>query len=130
MLFPKEDYSRDPLTEKIIGAAIEVHRNLGPGLLESVYEQCLCYELGQLGLSIVRQQAMPVKYKNLTFDVGFRIDVVVEGQVILELKVVNEILPIHEAQLLTYMKLSNVRRGMILNFNVHLMKDGIRRLVL
>ena len=130
MLFPKEDHSRDPLTEKIIGAAIEVHRNLGPGLLESVYEKCLCYELEQLGLSIVRQQAMPVRYKGLTFEEGFRIDVVVEGQVILELKVVNDILPIHEAQLLTYMKLANVRRGLILNFHVHLMKDGMRRFVL
>jgi GxxExxY protein len=130
MLFPKEDTSRDPLTEKIIGAAIEVHRALGPGLLESVYEQCLCYELGLRGLSVVRQQPAPVKYKDTTIDCGYRMDILVEGQVLVELKVVDKITAVHQSQLLTYMKLANIRRGLLLNFNVHLMKDGIHRYVL
>jgi GxxExxY protein len=130
MLFAREDTSKDPLTGKIIGAAIEVHRNLGPGLLESVYEQCLCYELSQLGLSFVRQAPMPVKYKDILIDAGFKIDILVENQVILELKVCDAISPVHEAQLLTYMKLAKVQRGLLLNFNVLLMKDGIKRYVI
>lgn len=130
MLFAREDTSKDPLTDKIIGAAIEVHRNLGPGLLESVYEHCLCYELSQLGLAFVRQAPMPVKYKDILIDAGFKIDILVENQVILELKVCDTISPIHEAQLLSYMKLAKVQRGLLLNFNVLLMKDGIKRYVI
>lgn len=130
MLFAREDTSKDPLTGKIIGAAIEVHRNLGPGLLESVYEHCLCYELSQLGLAFVRQAPMPVKYKDILIDAGFKIDILVENQVILELKVCDTISPIHEAQLLSYMKLAKVQRGLLLNFNVLLMKDGIKRYVI
>jgi GxxExxY protein len=130
MLFPRQDDSRDQLTEKIIGAAIEVHRHLGPGLLESVYEQCLCHELSLRGIQFIRQQPMPVKYKGMGIDCGFKIDIAVEGTVVLELKVVDKITAVHISQLHTYMKLANIHRGLLLNFNVHLMKDGILRYVL
>jgi GxxExxY protein len=130
MLFAREDISRDPLTEKIIGAAIEVHRALGPGLLESVYAKCLCYELSQSGVEFVFEQPVPVKYKEVLIDCGFRLDIVVEGKVIIELKACEALMPVHEAQLLTYMKLTGIRRGLLLNFNVLLLKDGIRRFVI
>jgi GxxExxY protein len=130
VLFAKEDISRDPLTEKIIGAAIEVHRTLGPGLLESVYVRCLCYELTKLGFSFVHEQPIPVKYKDVIIDCGFRLDIVVEGKVIIEIKACDDIHPVHEAQLLTYLKLTNIRRGLLLNFNVFLLKDGIRRFII
>jgi GxxExxY protein len=118
---------RDPLTEQIIGAAIEVHKVLGPGLLESAYEECLCYELAQRGLKFRRQAELPVDYKEVTLDCGYRLDVVVEEQVLIELKVVDKIHPIHEAQLLTYMKLSKMGTGLLINFNVPVLKDGILR---
>jgi len=130
MLFAKEDTSNDPLTHKIIGAAIEVHRTLGPGLLESVYEQCLCYELGNMGVSVVRQQAIPVKYKDILIDGGFRADIIVEGKVLVELKACEKVLPVHEAALLTYMKLTGIHRSLLINFNVFLLKDGVQRFVL
>jgi GxxExxY protein len=120
----------DPLTEKIIGMAIEVHRQLGPGLLESAYEECVCYELEQNGLTFLRQVPLPIIYKAVRLDCGYRIDVVVENKVILELKTVERLMPIHEAQLLTYMKLSGIRVGLLLNFNTPILKDGLRRLVL
>ncbi len=130
MLFAKNDNSNDPLTQKIIGAAIEVHRTLGPGLLESVYEQCLCYELSKLGLNFVRQQPIPVQYKDVLIDCAFRADIIVEGKVIIELKAVDHVTAIHEAILLTYMKLTKVSRSLLINFNVVLVKDGIQRFVL
>ncbi len=119
--------SQDPLTEKIIGCAIEVHRALGPGLLESAYEQCLARELSLENLTFRLQVPIPVEYKGVQLDCGFRIDVLVDEQVILELKSVERILPIHEAQLLTYMKLATVNKGLLINFNVKRLVDGIRR---
>jgi len=130
MQFAKTDESRDPLTEKIIGAAIEVHRTLGPGLLESVYEKCLCYELSQMGIQFTRQQEWPVKYKEILIDCGFRTDVIVEQRVVVEIKACQAVLPIHEATVMTYMKLSGINKALILNFNVFLLKDGIQRFVL
>ncbi len=127
MLTPREN---DLLTERIIGFAIEVHRQLGPGLLESAYEECLCYELKQSGLSFRRQVPLPVIYKAIRLDCGYRIDVVVEEQVILELKTVERLMPIHEAQILTYLKLSGLHTGLLLNFNSAVLKDGMRRIML
>ena len=123
-------YENDPLTEKIIGFAIEVHRRLGPGLLESAYEECLCYELDQSGLAFRRQMPLPVVYKAIRLDCGYRMDVVVEEQVILEIKSVERLMPIHEAQVLTYMKLGGIATGLLLNFNTPVLKDGLRRLML
>ncbi len=118
---------RDPLTEKVIGCAIEVHRTLGPGLLESAYEQCLARELALQGIAFKLQVPVPVEYKGVRLDCGFRIDVLVEEQLVLELKTVEAIQGIHQAQLLTYMKLAGISTGLLLNFNVELLKDGIRR---
>ena len=117
------------LSEKIIGAGIEVHRRLGPGLLESAYEECLCHELKLNGLSFERQRPLPVTYKGVTLDCGYRLDVVVERFIILELKTVEALLPIHEAQLLTYLKLSGLRLGLLMNFNVPVLKDGVKRMI-
>ena len=121
---------RDPLTDKIIGYAIEVHKHLGPGLLESAYEECLVHELNINGVQFHRQMPIPVVYKGLNLECGYRIDIIVEGSLILELKSVERILPIHEAQLLTYMKLSQINVGLLINFNVPLIRDGLKRLVL
>jgi GxxExxY protein len=118
---------RDPLTEKIIGCAIEVHRTLGPGLLESAYEQCLARELSLQDVGFRLQVPVPVEYKGVHLDYGYRIDVLVNEQVILELKSLERTLAIHEAQLLTYMKLANVAKGLLINFNVRRLVDGIRR---
>lgn len=118
------------LTENIIQAAIEVHRCLGPGLLESVYEACLCHELTQRGMIFERQKQLPVTYKGFKIDAGYRIDLVVDQRVVIELKCVEKILPIHEAQLLTYLRLANLKTGLILNFFTPLLKDGIKRMVL
>jgi len=117
------------LSDRIIGAAIEVHRQTGPGLLESAYEECLCYELTQLGLSFKRQVHLPVTYKGITLDCGYKMDLVVEDTVVLELKTVDEILPVHTAQLLTYLKLSGKKVGLLLNFNAPILAKGIKRLV-
>ena len=117
------------LSSKIIGAAIEVHKMLGPGLLESAYEECLCYEFGLRGLSNERQKALPVIYKGKELDCGYRLDIVAENLIILELKSCERIEPIHQAQLLTYLKLSGLKLGLLLNFNVALMRDGIVRIV-
>ncbi len=121
---------RDSLTEKVIGAAIEVHRALGPGLLESAYEECLCFELKQLGLKHQRQVPLAVVYKGMRLDCGYRIDVLVEDELIIELKTVEEMLPVHEAQILTYLKLSGMKTGLLLNFNVPVLKNGIKRMKL
>ncbi|HLK32790.1 MAG TPA: GxxExxY protein [Terriglobales bacterium] len=120
----------EDLTQEIIGAAIEVHRELGPGLLESACEECLCHELHLRGLSFQRQVPLPVEYKGLKLDCGYRLDVVVEDAVILELKSVERVLPIHEAQLLTYLKLTGKRVGFVINFNVPVLRNGIVRKVL
>lgn len=117
------------ITERIIGACIEIHRQLGPGLLESAYEECLCHELALAGLKFERQKPLPVSYKGVKLDCGYRLDLLVEGQVIVELKTVDEIQPIHEAQLLTYLKLSGVNVGLLINFNVPVLKHGVNRIV-
>lgn len=119
----------DSLSEKIIGAAIRVHRELGPGLLESAYEACLAYELRDSGLLVESQKPLPVVYRGVQLDCGYRLDLVVENQIILELKAVEKLLPIHEAQLLSYLKLSGLNRGLLINFHSQLLKDGIKRLV-
>jgi GxxExxY protein len=121
---------RDPLTEKIIAAAIEVHRHLGPGLLESVYEDCLCHELQLRGLRFERQIPIPLNYKGLKLESTYRLDIVVENQVVLELKAVEQILPVFKAQLLSYLRLSGKRVGLLINFQVSSVAQGIVRLVL
>lgn len=123
----KKQCQFDPLTNSIIGAAIEVHRNLGPGLLESIYEECLLYELRLRGHHVEQQKQLPVAYKNIQLDCGYRLDLIVENQVIIEIKSVQELLPIHEAQLLSYLKLSGISIGLLINFNVRILKEGIRR---
>jgi GxxExxY protein len=120
----------DPLTQNIIGAAIEVHRGLGPGLLESAYEACLIYELRLRRLKVESQKSVPVFYKDVILDCGYRLDLVVEGQVIVEIKSVQAIAAIHEAQLLSYLKLSGCKTGLLINFNTKMLKDGIRRMKL
>jgi len=117
------------VTEQVIGAAIEVHKALGPGLLESAYEECLCQELALRGVSFDRQVPLPVTYKGVKLDCGYRIDLIVLGAVVVEIKAVESILPIHEAQLLTYLKLGGWKLGLLINFNVPILKDGIRRRV-
>jgi GxxExxY protein len=121
---------RDPLTAKIIGAAIEVHKALGAGLLESAYEGCLEHELKLQGLAVKRQVVLPVTYKGLTLEQAYRIDILVEDQVIVEIKAIDRLVELHEAQLLTYLRLSKLHTGLILNFEVPMMKLGIRRMVL
>ncbi len=119
----------DEITEKIIGAAIEVHRRLGPGLMESAYEECLCYELKEDGLRFQRQVQLPVVYKGVKLEAGYRMDVVVNDAVVLELKTVDALLPVHSAQLLTYLKLSGKRVGLLINFNEAVLRKGLRRLM-
>ena len=121
--------SENELSSIIIGAAIEVHTQLGPGLLESVYESCLFYELKQLGLKVERQVDLPVKYKNLYLDSGLRLDLIVQDKVIIELKAVKEICDVHVAQTLTYLKLTNLRLGLLINFNEARLKHGLQRVV-
>ena len=117
------------ITDIIIRAAIAVHRELGPGLLESAYEACLVYELMQHGLSVERQKSVPVTYRGVKIDCGYRIDLLVEDKVVVELKAVERLEPIHEAQLLSYLKLSGYQIGLLINFNVRMLKQGIKRLV-
>ena len=120
----------EPLTNQIVGAAIDVHRSLGPGLLESVYEECLCFELRERGLSFRRQLEVPLVYKGRSLASNLRIDVLVEDTVVVELKSVAAVLPIHEAQLLTYLRLTKREVGLLINFNVPTLKQGIFRRVL
>ena len=120
----------DILTGKIIGAAIEVHRRLGPGLLESVYEVCFCYELERIGLKAERQIPTPLIYEGIKFDLAFRLDVLVEDLVICELKAIDSMHPVFEAQLLSHLRLTHKRLGFLINFNVPLIKNGIKRMVL
>ena len=117
------------LTGEVIGAAIGVHKLLGPGLLESVYEECLCYELKLRDIYFERQKDLPVEYKAVKLDCAYRLDVVVENNLVLELKSCDSLLPIYEAQLLTYLKLTGIKVGLLINFNVPVLKDGIKRLV-
>jgi GxxExxY protein len=118
------------VTDSIIGASIEVHKALGPGLLESAYEECLCYELGLKQLHYYRQRKLPLTYKGIQLDCGYRIDIFVEERVIVELKTIDRLTPIHDAQLLTYMRLTKSSVGLLINFNVPVLKNGIRRKVL
>ncbi len=118
------------ITEQIIGASIEVHKALGPGLLESAYEQCLCRELSLRKIEFNNQVELPVEYKGIKLDIGYRIDLLVMNQVVVEIKAVEKVLSVHEAQLMTYMKLSGKLLGLLLNFNVPVLKDGITRRVL
>ena len=120
----------DELSNRVIGCAIEVHRELGPGLLESTYEQCLAHELKLNGITFQLQHPQPVQYKGIRIDCGYRLDILVENDLVIELKSVEEIKGIHEAQLLTYMKLSSAKIGLLMNFNVTKLKDGIKRFVL
>jgi len=119
----------DPLSHQVIGCALEVHHALGPGLLESTYQQCLAHELALQGIGFKIEHPLPVEYKGTRLDCGFRVDLLVEEELIVELKSVKRILGIHEAQLLTYMKLAHVKIGLLINFNVKLLKDGIQRFV-
>ena len=121
---------QEQISEQVIGAAIRVHRELGPGLLESVYEACLAYELSKSGLSARRQVPLPIRYSEVQIDEGYRLDLVVNDAVIVELKSVDRILPVHEAQLLTYLRLSGYPLALLINFNVPLLRDGIVRRVL
>ena len=117
------------ISGQVVDAAIKVHSALGPGLLESAYEACLFYELGKRGLSVERQKIQPIVYEGVTIDVGYRMDLFVEGVVVVELKAVERLAPIHEAQLLSYLRLSGSKLGLLLNFNVTRMADGIKRMV-
>ena len=118
------------LSRLIIGAAIEVHRHLGPGLLESAYEECLAYELALRNVSVERQKLIPVVYKEVRLDCGSRADLMVADRVVVEIKAVDRLMPVHDAQVLTYLKLTGCKLGLLLNFNVKKLRDGIKRLVL
>jgi GxxExxY protein len=118
------------LTGEVIGAAIEVHKNLGPGLLESIYERCLCHELSLRKVPHEAQTGLPVEYKGTRFDFGYRVDILIPGRLIIELKACESLLPIHEAQLLSYLRLAGISAGLLINFNVPLLKDGIKRFLL
>jgi|SRR5271166_1771733 len=123
-------YPEQALTREVISAAMEVHRALGPGLLESAYQACLCRELQLRNLDFAQQVDLPIAYKGVKLDCGYRIDLIVSNRVVVELKSMQEILPVHEAQLLTYMRLTNVHVGLLINFNVAVLKNGIKRRVL
>ena len=118
----------DPISEQVIGAAIEVHRSLGPGLLESAYEECLCHELKIRSISFKRQVSLPVRYKDVRLECGYRIDLIVRDELVVEIKAVDRLMPVHEAQLLTYLKLSGLSNGLLLNFHTPVLRDGIRRM--
>ncbi len=121
--------TENEISKEIIGSSIEIHRALGPGLLENVYEQTLAYELAEKGLSVLRQLAMPLHYKNMDFETAYRIDLLVENKVIVEIKAIDILAPVHYAQLLTYLKLSEKKLGLLINFNVKLLKEGVHRVV-
>ncbi len=117
------------ITENVIGAAIEVHRQLGPGLLESAYQECLYYELTNLGLNVVKEVPQPIVYKEIELNQGYRLDLLVEGKIVIETKTVECLNDVHFAQLLTYLKLENYKLGLLMNFNVDLLKNGIKRII-
>lgn len=120
----------EDITKVIIGCAIDVHKVLGPGLLESAYEECLYYELQKAGLKVEKQKAIPVVYKEIKLDCGYRADLIVEDKIVIELKTVDEFNPVHEAQILTYLKFADKKLGLLINFNVLRLKDGIKRYIL
>ncbi len=120
----------EDITKVIIGCAIDVHKELGPGLLESAYEECLYYELQKAGLKVEKQKAIPVVYKEIKLDCGYRADLIIEDKIIIELKTVDEFNPVHEAQILTYMKFAEKKLGLLINFNVLRLKEGIKRFIL
>ncbi len=119
----------DEISRRIIGAAIEVHRHLGPGLLESAYQSCLAFELKQLGLKLEEQKPLPIVYKDVKLDCGYRLDLIVEDEIIVEIKAIEQLLPIHEAQLLSYLRLAKKRVGLLINFHVPVLKNGLKRIV-
>jgi GxxExxY protein len=119
---------KDFLTQQVIGCAISVHNELGPGLLESSYESCLLYELSQIGINAHSQVMLPITYKCITIDAGYRLDLLIPGKLIIELKAVDKLLPIHTAQLITYLKLSGIKTGLLINFNTNKLANGIRRI--
>jgi GxxExxY protein len=118
------------LSKKVIGCAIEVHKHLGPGLLESAYQQCFCHELRLNNIGFHKEKPLPVNYKGCLLDCGYRMDIVVEDEIIIELKSVEQLMRIHEAQLLSYMKLAEIKYGFLINFNVRLLKEGLKNFVL
>ena len=120
----------EALTDRVIGCAIEVHRNIGPGLLESAYAHCLAHELRGAGLTFEREKAVSVAYKGIDIDCGFRLDMLVEDALVLEMKAIDKLMPVHRAQVLTYMKMTKKRVGLLINFNCRLLKDGLIRLAL
>ena len=122
-------FHNEELTDKIIASAIEVHRHLGPGLLESAYEECFCHELYLRKIPFERQKPLPLEYKGIKLDCGYRMDIVVDNKVVIELKCVDKITPVHEAQILTYLRLSKIKVGLIINFYTEILKNGIKRLV-
>ena len=119
----------DSITRRIIGAAIEVHRHLGPGLLESAYETCLAYELRQIGLRVEQQKPLPITYKEVKLDCGYRMDLIVEDSIVVEIKAIERLAPIHDAQLLSYLRVADKRVGLIINFHVRVLKNGLKRIV-
>jgi GxxExxY protein len=125
----KKSEKFDPLSGRVIQCALAVHRSLGPGLLESVYEQCLAHELSLAGIHTERQRAVPLNYKDLRIECGYRLDLLVDDQLVVELKTVDQLLPVHEAQILTYMKMSGMKTGLLINFNSKFLKQGIKRYV-
>jgi GxxExxY protein len=124
----QENQRLDQISHSIIGAAIEVHRHLGPGLLESAYEACLVFELKRLGMNVEVQKPLPVIFKDVKLDCGYRLDLVVEDEIIVEIKAIEKLLPIHDAQLLSYLRLTKKRVGLLMNFHVPVLKDGLKRI--
>jgi len=120
----------DPLSRTVIGCALDVHRCRGPGLLESAYQHCLAHELSTVGIRFEMEKTIPIRYKNVSLDCGYRIDILVEDKIILEIKSVESLLPIHDTQLITYMRLSNIKIGLLMDFNVRILKTGLKRVVL
>jgi len=125
----RENDRLDEISHRIIGAAIEVHRHLGPGLLESAYQSCLAFELKRLGLKLEEQKPLPVVYKEVKLDCGYRLDMIVEDEIIVEIKAIEKLLPIHDAQLLSYLRLAKKRVGLLMNFHVPVLKSGLKRIV-
>lgn len=124
------EVKNDLLSKQVVDAVFHVHKTLGPGLLESIYEECLVYTLNKRGLFFERQKQYPLKFEDMVIDTGLRLDLVVENEIILELKAVERVLPVHEAQILSYLKISGLKTGFLINFNVALIKDGMRRFAL
>ena len=120
----------DTITKEVIGCAIEVHRELGPGLLESAYEECLVYELESKGIEVERQVDLPIKYKNIDLKSGYKIDILIPEMLVIELKTVEKLLPVHQSQILTYLRISEINTGLLINFYTTLLKNGIKRIVL